>query len=150
VAATSPPAALITVHVAGAVMAPGVYRLAAGVRVHDAIEAAGGPIGDADVDALNLAADVADGSRVYVPTVGEHVVLVPDAAGGSSSPAGPIDVNRASAVELETLPGVGPATATAIVTERERNGPFLTVDDLERVPGIGPAKLAAMRDFVTT
>jgi competence protein ComEA len=70
--------------------------------------------------------------------------------GQGASPAAPIDVNRASAEELDVLPGVGPATAAAIVTERERNGPFLTVDDLERVPGIGPAKLEALRELVTT
>jgi competence protein ComEA len=67
-----------------------------------------------------------------------------------SGPAEPVNVNVASAAELESLPGVGPATATAIVTERERNGPFLDVDDLDRVPGIGPAKLEALRGSVTT
>lgn len=143
------PAELITVHVAGAVAAPGVYRVAPAARVHDAIEAAGGTTGDADADMLNLAAFVADGSRVYVPVLGE-VVAVPSAVVADVAAAGPLDVNRATAAELEALPGVGPATSTAIVAERERNGPFLTVDDLERVPGIGPAKLASLRDFVTT
>ncbi len=146
---TARPDGAITVHVAGAVIAPGVYRLDSGDRVLDAIEAAGGAGADADADALNLAAAVTDGSRVYVPVVGEEIAG-PPAIGSPNAPAGPIDVNRASATDLETLPGVGPATSAAIVAERERNGPFLTVDDLERVPGIGPAKLASFRDLVTT
>jgi competence protein ComEA len=76
----------------------------------------------------------------------------PAAAGppGSAAPAGPIDVNRATVAELDELPGVGPATATAIVAHRDEHGPFASVDDLEAVPGIGPAKLAAIRDLVTT
>lgn len=141
----------VMVHVAGSVVAPGVYVLAPGARVRDAVVAAGGPAPDADSNALNLAAVVVDGTRVYVPAVGEEVAPVAAVgAGDGAQPAGPIDVNRATAEQLETLPGVGPATATAIVTERERNGPFVAVDDLDRVPGIGPAKLAALRDLVTT
>ncbi len=141
----------VLVHVAGSVIAPGVYVLTPGARVRDAVVAAGGPAAEADWNALNLAAVVVDGTRVYVPAVGEEVVEVgPVGAGDGAQPVGPIDVNRASVEQLETLPGVGPATATAIVTERERNGPFVNVDDLDRVPGIGPAKLAALRDLVTT
>ena len=144
--------AVVLVHVAGAVVEPGVYELAGDARVRDAIVAAGGPTEIADWNALNLAAAVADGVKVYVPSIGEEVppsLTVPSPAGSGQS-AGPIDVNVAAEDELETLPGVGPATASAIVTERERNGPFLDVDDLDRVPGIGPAKLEALRDLVTT
>lgn len=148
---TPSPDARLLVHVAGSVLEPGVYELLSGARVRDAVVAAGGPTEQADWNAVNLAAPVVDGTRIYVPAVGEVVpapvtVPVPNAP----LPAGPIDVNRATAVELEALPGVGPATATAIVAERDRNGPFLDVDDLDRVPGIGPAKLAALRDLVTT
>jgi competence protein ComEA len=145
----------VTVHVAGSVLTPGVYALDSGARVHEAIDQAGGITGDADVDMLNLAAPLADGSRIYVPAVGEEVsaaalIDVPIVEGAvDTSPVGPIDVNLATAAELDGLPGVGPATSTAIVTERQRNGPFLSVDDLERVPGIGPAKLASIRDMVT-
>ncbi len=143
----------VVVHVAGAVAVPGVYELPPGARVRDAVAAAGGPTPDANWDALNLAAVVVDASRVYVPLVGEEVAPGSALGDGQSSPVapvGPIDVNLADVALLETLPGVGPATAAAIVTERERNGPFLGVDDLDRVPGIGPAKLAALRDLVTT
>ena len=139
---------MVTVHVAGAVAAPGVYVLEVGARVDAAVVAAGGVVAGGDPDALNLAAVLVDGTRIYVPTVGEVVTtsVLTDAAVAP----GPVNLNQASVGELEQLPGVGPATATAIVTERDRNGPFLGVDDLERVPGIGPAKMAALRDLVTT
>lgn len=144
--------AVVLVHVAGAVVEPGVYELSGDARVRDAIVAAGGPTDTADWNALNLAAVVGDGVKVYVPSVGEEVPpsLTVPASPISGQPAAPIDVNAATAAELEALPGVGPATATAIVTERERNGPFVGVDDLDRVAGIGPAKLDALRGLVTT
>lgn len=144
---------VVLVHVAGAVKEPGVYELPGTARVRDAVTAAGGTTETADANVLNLAAVLADGVKVYVPTVGEAVppsLTMPVGASSDSGPGEPINVNVASAAELEALPGVGPATATAIVTERERNGPFLDVDDLDRVPGIGPAKLDALRGEVTT
>ena len=144
--------AVVLVHVAGAVVEPGVYELSGDARVRDAIVAAGGPTETADWNALNLAAVVGDGVKVYVPSVGEVVSpsLIAPASPVSGQPSAPIDVNVATAAELEALPGVGPATAAAIVTERERNGPFVGVDDLDRVSGIGPAKLDALRGLVTT
>ncbi len=151
--ATDPPGPLY-VHVAGAVQHPGVYPVSSGARVDAAVAAAGGVTPDGDLDALNLAAPLADGQRVYVPVIGEvdpsTVAGAPGAApAGSSAPSGPLDLNAATTDDLERLPGVGPATAAAIVDDRTNNGPFATVDDLERVPGIGPAKLAALRDYVT-
>jgi competence protein ComEA len=142
----------VLVHVAGAVVEPGVYELGGDARVRDAIVAAGGPTEVADWNALNLAAAITDGIKVYVPSVGEEIPasLTIPAPAVAGRPMLPIDVNAATAQELEALPGVGPATATAIVTERERNGPFVDVDDLDRVPGIGPAKLDALRDLVVT
>jgi len=157
VPAASEPSAVptpVVVHVAGAVVTPGVHELAAGARVLDAVRAAGGPDGDADLDGLNLASPLVDGQRVYVPVAGEvDPASVPSgAADGASAPAhpsGPLDLNTATAEQLESLPGVGPSTAAAIVDDRDRNGPFASVDDLDRVPGIGPTKLAALRDLVT-
>ncbi len=149
-------AGVVIVHVAGAVVAPGVRTMAHGDRVSDAVAAAGGAGPEADLDGLNLAAPLSDGQRIYVPRVGEvDPASVPSGGspgvgpGGTSAPVGPVDVNRATAQELEALPGVGPATAAAIVDDRERNGPFASVDDLDRVSGIGPAKVAALRDLVT-
>jgi competence protein ComEA len=144
----------VTVHVAGAVRSPGVHELDDGARVDDAVRAAGGPMGDADLDGLNLAAPVVDGQRVYVPVAGEIDPAsvpsgVPAGAADGAVPSGPVDLNTATAEQLESLPGVGPATAAAIVDDRERNGPFASVDDLDRVSGIGPAKLAALRELVT-
>lgn len=146
------------VHVAGSVRTPGVYELAGGARVHTAIEAAGGPTAEADLDGLNLAATVGDGQRVYVPVTGEiDPASVPPGGNGPGDEAvehvpgaaGLIDLNSASVEQLQTLPGIGPATAAAVVDDRERHGPFASVADLERVPGIGPAKLAAVADLVT-
>jgi competence protein ComEA len=137
----------VTVHVTGAVARPGVYELPAGSRVQDAVDLAGGSTPEGDPNSLNLAAVVGDAARVYVPLVGEDAPLL---VAGEPVPQGPVDVNRASAGELDDLPGIGPATAAAIVTERERNGPFVSVDDLDRVQGIGPVKLEGLRDLVTT
>jgi len=144
--------AVLVVHVAGAVVTPGVYELPAGTRVEGAVAAAGGALAEADPSALNLAAAVGDGQRVYVPRVGEVVVAPvggggPD--GGSAPPSGPVDVNRAGVEELDGLPGIGPATAQAIVAHRDQHGPFASVEDLEAVRGIGPAKLDALRGLVT-
>lgn len=164
VAVTTVPTAttptVVFVHVAGAVASPGVYRLASHDRVHVAIDAAGGPSPTAELDGLNLAAPVADGQRIYVPEDGEvDLATVPDGlpipastdASGSDAvtPLEPIDLNTATVEQFDTLPGIGPATAAAIVDDRGKHGPFATVDDLQRVPGIGPAKLAAVADLVT-
>lgn len=149
----------VTVHVAGAVARPGVYTLAHGSLVNDAVMRAGGPTRRADLDAVNLAAELVDGAQVFVPEPGESIPAVPlasaapGAAPGAPAPPGmptaPVDLNAATVEQLDTLPGVGPATASAIVLHREQNGPFATVDDLEAVPGIGPAKLEAVRDLVS-
>jgi competence protein ComEA len=147
----------VVVQVAGAVARPGVYRLADGARVVDLVDAAGGALADADLQALALAGRLTDGQRVQVPRQGE--VLPPsvlgvapggagDGAGGASVPLTPIDLNAATMAELDALPGIGPATAQAILTYRERNGPFRTVEDLGEVQGIGPARLDALRELV--
>lgn len=161
----------VTVDVAGAVSHPGLVTLQSGARAADAVRAAGGPAADADIDRLNLAAKVADGVRLYVPHRGELAVPMPlnggDAAGGtapggggtgsqaaasgsgSAMPGAPVDINSATAEQLDTLPGVGPATAAAIIAYRDQHGPFHTVDDLLEVRGIGDAKLEQLRPVVT-
>jgi competence protein ComEA len=134
----------VVVHVAGAVVRPGVYRLTDDARTVDAIDAAGGPRGDADLARVNLAARLSDGLRVYVPVVGEAPVPPVEAAGSASS-AGPLDLNSATAEQLDDLPGIGPATAAAIVAHRREHGPFQSIEQLLDVRGIGPAKLEQIR-----
>lgn len=149
---SSVPTVEVLVHAAGAVSHPGVYSLAEGARVGDLLAVAGGPVDGADLDRLNLAAPVADGSRVYVPRIGEAVppaILGPDvSADADGAPSVPVDLNTADAAALESLPGIGPATAEAILAHREQHGPFRSVDDLLDVRGIGDAKLEALRDLV--
>jgi competence protein ComEA len=164
IAATSTTTAVVVVDVVGAVHNPGVVTLPGGSRVVDAITAVGGAAAGADLTRLNLAAVLGDGARVAVPLFGQPPPAVdPSAVSGGSTAGtansgsqtgegeeiGPVNVNVASAEQLETLPGVGPATAAAIVKDRESNGPFSSIDDLDRVPGIGPAKLEQLRDHVT-
>jgi competence protein ComEA len=148
--ATTAPAGDLVVDVAGAIVRHGVVRVGAGSRVGDALAAAGGPSADADLDQVNLAARVSDGERVYVPRRGEAVPPPQAAAPGSDAKPGPVDLNTATADQLDTLPGVGPATASAIIEYRTRHGRFRSVDDLLDVPGIGPAKLASLRPRVRT
>jgi competence protein ComEA len=147
VSPTSSPALLI-VDVAGAVRTPGVYEFAEGERVVDAIERAGGPRPKADLSLLNLAAPLVDGTQILVPKFGPAVAGVPGGtAPGSSSSL--ININTASATELETLSGIGEVLAATIVEYRTQNGPFASVDDLLDVSGIGPATLEEIRDQVT-
>jgi competence protein ComEA len=150
-AVSTTPAADMLVHVAGAVVHPGVYSVPSGARVVDAIAAGGGVTAEANTNALNLAAPVNDGERVYVPLVGEAIVPVLAAAPGASgsATAGPLNLNTATTDELDELPGVGPATAEAIVAHRQQHGPFASIDSLGDVRGIGPAKLEALRGLVT-
>ncbi|MEO6156845.1 MAG: helix-hairpin-helix domain-containing protein [Ilumatobacteraceae bacterium] len=142
--------ALVVVHVAGAVQRPAVYRLPGGSRVVDAVNAAGGMGSNANGDGINLAGVLRDGERVYVPRIGEEAVIEqPEPSGAAAATPAPVDVNTATAEQLDALPGVGPSTAAAIIAQRQRSGPFQSVDELAKVRGIGPAKLEAIRGLVT-
>ena len=161
-ATSSAPVTTIVVQVAGKVARPGVYHLPADARVVDLVDAAGGVIGDGDAGGVALAARLADGQRVVVPAAGEHVAVggngaspsAPSGGAAAAGPAGaptaddPVDLNTATLADLDRLPGVGPATAAAIVAYRDAHGPFRTVDDLGEVRGIGPARLEALRALV--
>ena len=137
----------LIVHVAGAVRRPGVYRLAAGSRVFDAVRRAGGARRRADLAALNLASKLEDGRQVLVPLRG----AAPAAAGGTAvAPAEsqPLDLNTASAEQLDQLDGIGPGMAAAILKYRDQHGGFGSVDELGEVPGIGAKRLASLREQV--
>jgi competence protein ComEA len=144
----------VVVHVAGAVVTPGVVQLAPGSRVIDAIEAAGGGLANADLDRLNLAAKVVDGERVLVQHVGDPTAPA-DANGPAGDPstgaaaAGPVNLNTATESQLEQLPGIGPALAQAIVAERTRKGGFRSVNELREVRGIGERRFADLKNLVT-
>jgi competence protein ComEA len=149
---TIPLGSSVTVHVAGAVVTPGVYEVDLGARVVDAVAAAGGPLPRAATDAVNLAAPVTDGERIYLPAVGEVVdpvtmATASNATGSTSTTL--LNVNTATAEQLDALPGVGPSTAAAIIARRDEIGRFVGYEDLLSVPGIGPAKVDAWRGLLT-
>ncbi len=161
---------VLIVHVTGAVQKPGVYRLQMSARVIDAVTAAGGATKTADLERINLAQTLIDTEQIFVPsrsssrprtTVAPRLrpsrttvpLNIPGAAAPTVAPSIPgndarININSATAQQLDALPGVGPATAKAIVSYRSQKGPFSSVDDLLNVPGIGPAKLAAMKSKI--
>jgi competence protein ComEA len=148
-ASASPsPEVIVLVDVAGWVRDPGVYEFTEGARVIDAIDAAGGARTGALLEALNLAAPLADGTQILVPREGQEGVAPPPVTGGPVA-GGLINVNTATNTELEELPGVGEVIAQAIVDYRTENGPFTSVDQLLDVSGIGDATLENIRDLVT-
>ena len=129
---------LLTVYVTGAVASPGTYNFPEGSRIGDAIQAAGGFIVTAEQDRVNLAALLEDGMHIDVPGQG-----VP-----SHISAGRVDINTATAEELDALPGIGPTAAQSIIDYRLQNGPFKAIQDIQNVPGIGPATYARIKDLI--
>ncbi|STB94711.1 DNA uptake protein [Corynebacterium amycolatum] len=154
----------LIVSVVGLVVNPGVVEVPAGARVVEAIERAGGLLPEANPASVNLAAPLVDGQQIVVGTEalpageiaggsggadGSGTDSADSGAAGASEPSGRININTATATQLEEMPGIGPATATKIIDFREKNGPFASIDALEEVPGIGPAKVEALRDVAT-
>lgn len=150
----------VLVHVDGAVARPGVYVLEGeDARVNDAVASAGGLAEEADTSVINLAAPVSDGQKIHIPTADEVAVgettqpiSMPDESGtagqGAAQGSGLVNLNTAGSEELCSLPGVGEATAAAIMEDRESNGPFATPEDLMRVSGIGEKKFARIKDLI--
>jgi competence protein ComEA len=142
----------VVVDVTGAVRDPGVYRLPAGSRVDDAVKRAGGAQGKAELDAINLAARLADGQQVVVPErvagAGTAIGTPPGAVAGATTAAeeGPISLGTATAAELDTIEGIGPVTAEDIIEFREEHGGLSSVDQLDEISGIGPATMSALRE----
>ena len=143
----------VMVHVAGAVRQPGVYKLATGARVDDAVQRAGGATRHADLGGLNLAAKLEDGRQVLVPERAAHAGggSAAGAAGAAAAvgPDQPINLNTATLEQLDTLSGIGPTTAQKILDFREERGGFSSVEELGEIPGIGDVRLASLREEVT-
>jgi competence protein ComEA len=132
----------LVVHVAGAVRRPGLYRLAEGKRVADAVARAGGATAPADTASINLAAPLADGMQVVVPRRARG-------AAAGTGVGGRVSLSSATAAELDALPGIGPVTAQKILDHRMAHGGFRSVDDLDAIPGIGPARIEQLRELVS-
>jgi competence protein ComEA len=130
---------MLTVYVSGAVATPGVYTLPAGSRVDAAVQAAGGFLPGAEQESINLAKPLEDGQQIDVPGIVDT----------SHVNAGRVNINTATATELDALPGIGPTTAQSIVDYRLQNGPFQAIQDIQNVPGIGPATYDGIKDYIT-
>ena len=144
----------IVVQVSGAVPRPGVYALAQGSRVQDAISAAGGFLAEAEKTGINLARALEDGEQLDIPYVEGSSPVIIDAptevvVGTAPSSTELININTASATELDTLPGIGPTTAQKIIDYRQLNGPFLAKEDIVNVSGIGPGTYERIKDLIT-
>jgi competence protein ComEA len=137
----------LVVHVAGAVRRPGLYELKEGSRVSDAVARAGGATAKADTAAVNLAAPLADGIQVLIPS--RIAGAAGAGAGGAGGAAPRVSLSSATIADLDALPGIGPVTAQKIVDYRSQHGGFGSVDDLDAIPGIGPARIEQLRDLVT-
>jgi len=153
---------LWVVYVTGAVRYPGVYKIHENARVYELVEKAGGLTEEADSEAFNMAALLSDGAHLHVPRKGDDIPDRPVVSNGEASGIvvegkkqvgeykdGKVDINKATMEELESLPGIGPKTAEAIIQYRDNNGPFKCVEDLLSVKGIGPKKLERIREHVT-
>ena len=149
---TSTPPSDVRVYVTGAVNQPGVHRIDEGARLADAVQAAGGAAPDADLVAVNLATRVADEDHWHIPRIGEveppSNTVQPSSGTQASAGGTKLDINSASAEELETLPQIGEVRSRDIVAHRDANGPFNTIEDLVDVSGIGPRTLETIRDLI--
>jgi competence protein ComEA len=151
-----PTPAPLQVYVSGAVAQPGLVALARGSRAADAIQAAGGMLPEADSEAINLAALLEDGQQLRVPSRQEIPLPAAAERGGAEIPlgvpgvsGGPVNINTAGQDELESLPGIGPVMAQAIIDHRTANGPFASIEAIQDVVGIGPGIFAKIKELIT-
>ena len=146
----------IMVHIDGEVVTPGIISLKAGSRIADAIQACGGTTDISDISKINLAYELKDGQKVYIPSIYDvedveyiqndagNNVIIPD----SSSSSALVNINSATQAELETLPGIGPSTAAKIIDYRNKNGDFKNIEDIMDVSGIGESKFNNIKDYI--
>jgi competence protein ComEA len=144
--AHAPGTAKLVVDVAGAVRRPGLHELPPGTRIADAVAAAGGATARADLNAVNLAAPIADGEQIVVPA--RDPALPGASSGAAPSPTAPLDLNSASLEQLDALPGIGPATAQKILDFRQAHGSFHSIAELDAVPGIGQGRIEQLKGLV--
>ena len=140
------PTSKLIVDVAGAVRRPGLHELAPGTRIADAVAAAGGASAKADLNAVNLAAPIADGEQIVVPARGSGAAGA--SSGANPSPTAPLDLNSASLEQLDALPGIGPTTAQKILDYRQAHGSFHSIAELDAVPGIGQGRIEQLKGLV--
>ena len=155
---------IIIVHIAGAVVNPGIVKVKEGARLYEGIEVAGGSLNDADLSRVNLAYTLSDGQKIYIPKIGEVITGqsefseyissgignndLLDSESGSLSGGDKVNINTANQTELETLPGIGPSTAQKIIEYRNKNGKFETIEDIQNVKGIGDGKFDDIKDNI--
>ncbi len=143
----------IVIHIAGAVKTEGIIFLKEGARLNEAIEKAGGTLEEADMTQVNLACQLEDGMKVYIPKKGEvmeeNQTDTATSEKENNNTSKKININKATQSELETLPGIGPSTAEKIISHREEKGKFKTIENIKDVSGIGEAKYNSIKDFIT-
>jgi competence protein ComEA len=148
----TPTTAPLRVYVTGAVINPDVYQMEEGCIIRDAIVAAGGSTADADLSRINLAQQVCDQQQIYVPRLGEEnppPVISPSTATGGTQTTGKVNINTATAEELDTLPGIGPAIAQRIIEYRQTSGPFQSIEEIKKVSGIGDKLFEQLKELIT-
>ena len=138
----------IGVHIGGQVKYPGFIWIEEGTRLYDALEQVGGPLEDANLDAINLSKKLTDEEKIHIPKIGEETEIIMTSS--NTSPGGKVNINRATEAELTTLPGIGPVLANKIVDYREASGPFKTIEDIKNVTGIGDKRFKDIEDLITT
>ena len=147
----------IVVHIAGAVENSGIQKLPEDSRIADAIEAAGGITSEANIDNINLAQKIADGQKIYIPSINDdeitekpvEIIEEPKPLEAETKTSEKVNINTATQTELETLSGIGPSTAMKIIEYRKENGNFKNIEEIQNVSGLGEAKYAQIKDQIT-
>lgn len=139
----------IKVYIAGEVLKPGVIELDEGDRIEDALAVVGGVTAQANIRNINLAYEVSDGEKIYIPNISEDEIIEENSNNKTDSGNGKVNINKANASDLTSIPGIGQATAEKIIDYRDKNGKFKTIDDIKNVSGIGNSKFEKIKDNIS-
>lgn len=139
----------IKVYIAGEVLKPGVIELDEGDRIEDALAVVGGVTAQANIKNINLAYEVSDGEKIYIPNISEDEIIEENSNNKTDSGNGKVNINKANASDLTSIPGIGQATAEKIIDYRDKNGKFKTIDDIKNVSGIGNSKFEKIKDNIS-